>query len=263
MLRGEGFEVVGVDGDADAVAGDAVADDGQSVGGVGEFDADGVALDGVAAHQGVAGLALADVDAGVGLAGGVRALDDAAARVEGVDAVQAVVVGGDAARAEALDDGEAGGVQRVVGGAAGAALLQLLVGDAGEQDAVGQVAVDGEVLDDRPGAGDGDAVDEAHAAVEDHGVAVGAAQHDPGPGDADALAVGARVDQHGVAFAGDVHGLLDGREVLRDSNDRAFGVLCVGRGRTGRRTAGEGGGEGEGGGGEQGGDEASERGPAA
>ncbi len=192
VLGAERLQVVGVEGQADPVEACPVAQQIEPFGGVGDLQAHRVVLDRVVPDDRVAGAALADVDPGVGVSGGVGVLDDPAAGVEGVDAVQRVVVRGDVRGPEALERGELDGVQRVVRRAAGTARPQgRLVGHAGEQDAVGEVVADGQVLHDGARAGHGDAVGALELPVDDHPGAVEATQHDPCLRDGHALPVDA------------------------------------------------------------------------
>ena len=101
-------------------------------------------------EHGVAREALADVEAGVGAARRVGVVELAVDRVEGVDAVVAVAVGREVRAAVAVD--------------------------AGPEEAVDGVVARGHVLDrDAVGAEHPDAVVELELAVEDHLVAVEAA----------------------------------------------------------------------------------------
>ena len=155
--------------------------------GVGARVAEGVVLGHHLVDDGVAGMALADVEAGVGRARGVGVLEQAVDRVEGVDAVVLVVVRGD------------------IGGAVAA--------HAGPEQPVDERVADGQVLDRHPVGGHADPVGPPELAVDHHPVAVAAADGHRGHGDLDLLAVGARADQDQVAGPG-VHRGLDGVVVL-------------------------------------------------
>jgi len=96
--------------------------------------------------DGLVGMVAAEVEAGVGVAGGVAVLEAAVAGVVGVDAVVAVVVGGEVAAAKP--------------------------DDAGPVDGVAPVAPDGEVLDGDAVGLDFDAVLALELAVQYHGVSV-------------------------------------------------------------------------------------------
>src|SRR5690606_40804154 len=104
--------------------------------------ADAVVLRDDVFDDGVAGVALADVYAGVRAARGVAVLDQPLGRVEGVDAVVAGAVGGQVRAAVALD--------------------------ARPEEPVAGVVAGGHVLDgDAVGAGHPDAVVQLEPAVED------------------------------------------------------------------------------------------------
>jgi hypothetical protein len=133
---------------------------------------------------------LADVHAGVGAPGGIRVLDRAVDGIEAVDAVVAVADGGHVRH-------------------------PVAVGLQGEH-AVGGVVLGGQVLhDDAGGAEDPDAVVELELAVEDHLVAIEAADRDVVGDHVDRLVVGARADQHEVAGDGGVDRFGDRGVVVR------------------------------------------------
>jgi hypothetical protein len=85
--RRQQLGVEGVGDDPGPVVPPGRADDLQIAAGVGAGVAEGVALGHHLVDHGVAGMALADVEAGVGRPRGIGVLEQAVGRVEGVDAV--------------------------------------------------------------------------------------------------------------------------------------------------------------------------------
>ena len=162
---------------------------------VGAAVAEGVVLGHDVVQHRPAGLALPDVEAGIGRPARVRPLEDAVLRVERVDAVVAVV-----ARREVrpAPPGHARPEEAVEHGVAGRHVL--------DRDPVGQ----------------GDhAVAANELAVNDRGVAVEPAQHDRRRRDRDLLLVRARAHEHEVARGGGVNGGLDGWILRRYAPHRA------------------------------------------
>ena len=209
--------VEGVGHHADPVAGPLGVLDDEVAAGVGARIPEGVVLGYHVADHGVARVALADVEGGVGVAAAVAVLDEAVGGVEGVDAVEAVVVGGHVRGPVAVNDD----VGAVV---------------AGEEHAVRGVRVGGEVLDGHAVREDDEPVLAFVLAVDDHGVAVGAADDDVVGFDDDGLVVGARADQDQVAGLGGVDGLLDGGVVVRHHQGIGHRINSGGRRRRfGRR----------------------------
>ena len=147
-------------------------------------------------------VALADVEAGVGVARAVAVVELAAGRVEGVQPVRAVVVRG-----------------HVAGPVAGEGEALAVV--AGEEHAVRGVVPHGEVLDRDVVGEDLDAVLALELAVDDDLVAVEAADGQALGLDGDALVVHPRRDEHEVALLGGVDRGLDGRLVLGDGDRRS------------------------------------------
>ncbi len=158
-------------------------------------------------EHGVARVALADVEAGVGAARGVGVLEHAVDRIEGVDAVVAVAVGREVRAAVAVDPGPEEAVERVVAG--------------------------GHVLDRHAvGAEHADAVVELELAVEDHLVAIEAADRQLRSRDVDRFVVRARRHEDEIAWRGGVDRFLD-RGVVGGHRQR--GAARGGRRWFGRR----------------------------
>ena len=209
--------VEGVGHHADPVAGPLGVLDDEVAAGVGARIPEGVVLGYHVADHGVARVALADVEGGVGVAAAVAVFDEAVGGVEGVDAVEAVVVGGHVRGPVAVND-DVGAVVP------------------GEEHAVRGVRVGGEVLDGHAVREDDEPVLAFVLAVDDHGVAVGAADDDVVGFDDDGLVVGASADQDQVAGFGGVDGLLDGGVVVRHHQGIGHRINSGGRRRRfGRR----------------------------
>ena len=187
--RRQQLGVEGVGHDAGPVEPPRRADDLEISAGVGARVAEGVALGHDPIDDRVAGMALADVEAGVGRARSIGVLEQAVDRVEGVDAVILVGVGGHIRGAVAAYPGP--------------------------EQPVDACVAHGQVLDrDRVG-GDADPVGPLELGVDDHPVAVAAPDDQGRHRDLDLLAVDARPDQDQVARPGGVDGRLDGPVVIR------------------------------------------------
>ena len=138
--------------------------------------------------HGVARVALADVDAGVGAPRGVDVVELALGGVEGVDAVVAVAEGGEVRAAVAVDAGP----EEPVGGVV-----------------AGRHVLDGDAVGQHP-----DAVLELELAVEDHRVAVEASDGEVLGLDVDGLVVDAGRDEDEIARLRGVDRRLDRRLVV-------------------------------------------------
>ena len=170
--------------------------------------------------------ALADVEAGVGGAGGVGVGDGPVLGVERVDAVEAVVGGGHVVDRVAVERRELGRVDRVVAGAAVAEGAVLIL-DARDEDAVEQGRADREVLD-ADAVGRADHAEVAGAAPVDDGlVAVEAAEGDLGGRDADLLLVDAGADEDHAAFGNRLDCFGDRGRVLGDADEGGGVRLCA------------------------------------
>jgi hypothetical protein len=203
--------VAAVGHEAGAVVAPHRVDDEQVAAGVRARVAEAVVLGHDVGDHGVAGVALADVEPGVRAARAVAVLEQARHRVEGVDAVVAVVDGRQVRAPVPLD--------------------------AGPEEAVRRVVLGGHVLDgDAVRVEHADAVVQLELAVEHDLVAVGAPDDDVGGRDRDGLVVGALGHEHEVAGGGRVDRLLDGRVLVGDGADLLGGGVEAPRlGLVGRR----------------------------
>ena len=138
-------------------------------------------------------------------------LEQAVGRVEGVDAVVLVVVGGHIARPVAAH--------------------------AGPEQPVDERVADGQVLHRHLVGGHADPVGPQELAVDHHPVPVAAADGHRRHGDLDLLAVDARADQDQVARLGGRDGLLDGPVVLGHPAGDPAGPLHRDQGRCGHLLA--------------------------
>ena len=138
-------------------------------------------------------------------------LEQAVGRVEGVDAVVLVVVGGHVARPVAAH--------------------------AGPEQPVDERVADGQVLHRHLVGGHADPVGPQELAVDHHPVPVAATDGQRRHGDLDLLAVDARADQDQVARLGGRDGLLDGPVVLGHPAGDPTGPFHRDQGRCGRLLA--------------------------
>ena len=188
-------------------------DDEQVAARVGAGITEPVVLDVDVVDHGVARVALADVDAGIGAPGGVGVLEQAIHRVEGVEPVVAVAVGRQVRAAVTVDACPEEAVERVVAG--------------------------GHVLHRHATrAEDANPVVELELAIEDHLVAVQAADRQFRRRHVDGLVVHTGRDEDEVAGGGGIDGVLDRRVIGRHLDRRPVcrgGSRCGGTGRRGRQ----------------------------
>ena len=186
--------------------------------GIGAFVTNRVAFGDVVPHHDVARFALAHIDSRVGHAGCVGVFDQTVLAVEGVDPVQPVVVGRQVIHVKPVEGWEFRGVQRAVTGAT-AGQRAGRVRHPGDQHSVEDSVADGQILDGDAAGSDGDAVRPENPAIDDHGVAVGAAQRDAGGVDGDRLGVETGADQHQVTAVSEPDTGADGGCVRRHGDD--------------------------------------------